>query len=185
MTAKLTAEMKRVVSEQRLAYVATVCPDGTLVNQSFDERKIVVLRPDASDKKAKQNESDDHFRLADNSLGRPLGLPCRSSVGCLDRVVVNLLLMHGCGRSVGPLCNFDCEHKNRRQPFRLGGSFDDFVGLRETWARRENHSERSACMTSTRAARAAGSIEATTAAPNSTAAETITGIAPGIFKSPK
>jgi hypothetical protein len=33
---------------------------------------------------------------------------------------VNLLLMHGCGRSVGPLCNFDCEHKNRRQPFRLG-----------------------------------------------------------------
>jgi hypothetical protein len=24
------------------------------------------------------------------------------------------------GRSVGPLCNFDCEHKNRRQPFRPG-----------------------------------------------------------------
>jgi hypothetical protein len=40
--------------------------------------------------------------------------------GCLDCVVVNLLLMHGCGRSIGPLCNFDCEHKNRRQPFRLG-----------------------------------------------------------------
>jgi hypothetical protein len=37
----------------------------TLVNQSFDERKIVVLRSDASDKTAKQNESDDHFRLAD------------------------------------------------------------------------------------------------------------------------
>src|SRR6267143_5605318 len=36
----------------------------TLVNQSFDERKIVVLRSDASDKTAKQNESDDHFRLA-------------------------------------------------------------------------------------------------------------------------
>jgi hypothetical protein len=52
-------------------------------------------------------------------------------------------------------------------------------------APRENHSERSACMTSTRAARAAGSIEATTAAPNSTNAETITGNAPGIFKSPK
>jgi hypothetical protein len=48
-----------------------------------------------------------------------------------------------------------------------------------------NHSERSACMTSTRAARAAGSIEATTAAPKSTNAETITGNAPGIFKSPK
>jgi len=58
--------------------------------------------------------------LADNSLGRPLGLPCRSSVGCLDCVVVHLLLMHGCGGSVGPLCNYDCEHKNRRQPFRLG-----------------------------------------------------------------
>ena len=27
--AKLTADMKRVVTEQRLAYVATVCPDGT------------------------------------------------------------------------------------------------------------------------------------------------------------
>ncbi len=49
----------------------------------------------------------------------------------------------------------------------------------------KNHSERSACITSTRAARAAGSIEAATAAPNSTNAETITGNAPGIFKSPK
>jgi hypothetical protein len=38
----------------------------TIVNQSFDERKIVVLRSDASDKTAKQNESDDHFRLADH-----------------------------------------------------------------------------------------------------------------------
>ena len=39
----------------------------TLVNQSFDERKIVVFRSDASDKTAKQNESDDHFRLADRT----------------------------------------------------------------------------------------------------------------------
>jgi hypothetical protein len=37
------------------------------VNQSFDERKIVVLRSDPSDKTAKQNESDDHFRLGDHS----------------------------------------------------------------------------------------------------------------------
>lgn len=29
MSTKLTADMKRVVNEQRLAYVATVCPDGT------------------------------------------------------------------------------------------------------------------------------------------------------------
>jgi len=29
MAAKLTADMKQVVAEQRLAYVATVCPDGT------------------------------------------------------------------------------------------------------------------------------------------------------------
>jgi uncharacterized protein len=29
MAAKLTADMKRVVTEQRLAFVATVCPDGT------------------------------------------------------------------------------------------------------------------------------------------------------------
>src|ERR1700686_3758214 len=35
-----------------------------------------------------------YFRVADNSLGKPLGLPCRSSVGCLA-----LLLMYGCSRS--------------------------------------------------------------------------------------
>jgi uncharacterized protein len=29
MTVNLTADMKRVVMEQRLAFVATVCPDGT------------------------------------------------------------------------------------------------------------------------------------------------------------
>jgi predicted pyridoxine 5'-phosphate oxidase superfamily flavin-nucleotide-binding protein len=29
MPAKLTTDMKRVVTERRLAYVATVCPDGT------------------------------------------------------------------------------------------------------------------------------------------------------------
>jgi uncharacterized protein len=29
MGAKLTADMKRVVADQRLAFVATVCPDGT------------------------------------------------------------------------------------------------------------------------------------------------------------
>ena len=29
MVAKLTVDMKRVVMEQRLAFVATVCPDGT------------------------------------------------------------------------------------------------------------------------------------------------------------
>jgi uncharacterized protein len=29
MAGKLTADMKRVVAEQRLVYVATVCPDGT------------------------------------------------------------------------------------------------------------------------------------------------------------
>ena len=45
----------------------------TLVNQSFDERKIVVMRSDASDKTAKQNESDDHFRLSDSGLRRANG----------------------------------------------------------------------------------------------------------------
>jgi uncharacterized protein len=29
MAVKLTGDMKRVVMEQRLAFVATVCPDGT------------------------------------------------------------------------------------------------------------------------------------------------------------
>src|SRR5258708_6460568 len=61
-----------------------------------------------------------NFWVADNSLCRPLGLPCRSSVGYLGCVVVHLLLMHGCGGSVGPLCNCNCEHKNRRQPLHLG-----------------------------------------------------------------
>ena len=40
---------------------------GQLFPVRMDERKIVVLRSDASDKTAKQNESDDHFRLADHS----------------------------------------------------------------------------------------------------------------------
>ena len=47
------------------------------------------------------------------------------------------------------------------------------------------HSERSACITSTRAARAAGSHDATTAAVNSTNAERTTGRTPGIFTSGK
>src|SRR6266849_4268844 len=47
------------------------------------------------------------------------------------------------------------------------------------------HSERSACITSTRAARAAGSDEATTAAVSSTNAERTTGKGPGIFTSKK
>jgi hypothetical protein len=61
----------------------------------------------------------------------------------------------------------------------------NFVVLWKNHGAGKNHSERRACITSTRAARAAGSIEATTAAPNSTNAETIAGHAPGIFRSPK
>ena len=41
-------------------------PQSLFRSSFFDERKIVVLRSDASDKTAKQNESDDHFRLTDN-----------------------------------------------------------------------------------------------------------------------
>jgi hypothetical protein len=47
------------------------------------------------------------------------------------------------------------------------------------------HSERRACMTSMRAARAAGTHDATTAAASSTIAERTTGKAPGIFTSGK
>ncbi len=47
------------------------------------------------------------------------------------------------------------------------------------------HSERSACITSMCAARAAGTIDATTAAVSSTSAERTTGKAPGIFTSKK
>ena len=36
------------------------------IGKSARPIQIVVLRSDASDKTAKQNESDDHFRLADN-----------------------------------------------------------------------------------------------------------------------
>src|SRR5215469_18832187 len=48
-----------------------------------------------------------------------------------------------------------------------------------------DYSERRAWITSMRAARDAGSIEATTAAASSTKADTMTGNAPGIFRSPK
>ena len=91
-------------------------PNATLgANSGFDQRSMIAL---ASSRILELGARCG--RVADNSLGRPLGLPCRSSVGCLDCVVVHLLLRHGCSRSVGPLCNFDCEHQNRRQPFRLG-----------------------------------------------------------------
>jgi hypothetical protein len=56
------------------------------------------------------------------SLGRPLGLPCRSSVGCLDRVVVNLLLMHG---AAVPSDHFATSTANTRiggSPFAWDGS---------------------------------------------------------------
>jgi hypothetical protein len=59
-----------------------------------------------------------------------------------------------------------------------------FSSLDFAWPR-AFHSERSACITSTRAARAAGSHDATTAAVSSTSAERTTGKAPGIFTSRK
>src|SRR5487761_642574 len=55
----------------------------------------------------------------------------------------------------------------------------DFVGLREP-GRRESYSERSAWITSTRAARAAGHIEATMAAASTTSEEPTTGKTSGI-----
>ena len=54
------------------------------------------------------------------SLGGPLGLPCRSSVGCLDRVVVNLLLMHGAAVPSDHFATSTANTRNRRQPFRPG-----------------------------------------------------------------
>src|ERR1700689_3791072 len=48
---------------------------------------------------------------------------------------------------------------------------------------RKTHSDRSASITSTRAARAAGSIDAATAAAINTSAAATTGSAPGIFTS--
>jgi predicted pyridoxine 5'-phosphate oxidase superfamily flavin-nucleotide-binding protein len=50
MGAKLTADMKRVVVEQRLAFVATVCPDGT---------------PNLSPKRTISVWDDDHLVFAD------------------------------------------------------------------------------------------------------------------------
>jgi hypothetical protein len=47
----------------------------------------------------------------------------------LDCVVVDLLLMDRCGRSIGPLCTFNCEHKNRPQPLRLGRFLRRFCRL--------------------------------------------------------
>src|SRR5216683_45834 len=92
--------------------------------------KCVTAAPWKSPLMAWSTVCDDYFRVADNSLGRPLGLPSRNSVGCLDCVAVHLLLMHGCGRSVGPICNHDQEHKNRWQPLHLGLSLrrDEPIG---------------------------------------------------------
>jgi len=50
MAVKLTADMKRVVMEQRLAFVATVCPDGT---------------PNLSPKGTISVWNDDHLVFAD------------------------------------------------------------------------------------------------------------------------
>ncbi len=72
-----------------------------------------------------------------------------------------------------------CEERLVGSLRRAGTSFPVCAWLRSFG----DHSERSACITSTRAARAAGSIDATTAAISSTNAETTTGNAPGIFKS--
>src|SRR6267143_6669546 len=74
-----------------------------------------------------------------------------------------------------------------QRPRRLTLVDDDFVprhGLLPTHAI-NGHSARRAWMTLTRAARAAGSQDATTAAVSSTNAERITGKAPGIFTSRK
>ena len=79
--------------------------------------------------------------------------------------------------------------------YRRGRSTKD--ALRKIWKEIQGGSEwaggspcafqsaRRACMTSMRAARAAGSQDATTAAASSTNAERITGKAPGIFTSKK
>src|SRR5260370_16052498 len=73
--------------------------------------------------------------------------------------------------------------KRRPAPFEMtwwaGGGH--MPGFDREWRRRNGHSERRAWMTSMRAARAAGSHEATTAAASRTHAERSTGKAPGIF----
>jgi predicted pyridoxine 5'-phosphate oxidase superfamily flavin-nucleotide-binding protein len=67
MGAKLTADMKRVVVEQRLAFVATVCPDGT---------------PNLSPKGTISVWDDDHLVFADiRSPGTITMRLCGSRVG--------------------------------------------------------------------------------------------------------
>src|ERR1700733_9006233 len=64
---------------------------------------------------------------------------------------------------------------------------EHFLKQREIWSRlgRYTHSERKACITSTRAARTAGNTEASMAATSSTNAAPITGPTSGIRISPK
>jgi hypothetical protein len=73
----------------------------------------------------RNEEPTRYFRMADTSLGRPLGLPSRSSVGGFDCVLVNLLLMHGCGRSVGPLAAMTANTRIGGSPFASDGRFGD------------------------------------------------------------
>jgi hypothetical protein len=78
----------------------------TLVNQSFDERKIVVLRSEASDKTAKQNESDDHFRLADDpprgALALDSGQPAISDHEKSGSICGQLVILRGRATSAIP-----------------------------------------------------------------------------------
>src|SRR5712672_4661336 len=72
-----------------------------------------------------------------------------------------------------------CKTESSQKPVLFGDSSFGVAGNRPF----DGHSERNACITSTRAARAAGSTDAIIATVISTNAETNTGNAPGILTS--
>jgi len=124
------------------------------------------------------------FCLANDGLSgesRPTGYPCESlsATLALECPTDETHSRHAASTSTGPTGDLIELIALAQSP-----TEGRFIGL-ERDQRREDYSERSAWITSTRAARAAGSIDATTATVSNTNAEAATGKAPGIFTSPK
>jgi predicted pyridoxine 5'-phosphate oxidase superfamily flavin-nucleotide-binding protein len=96
----LTDEMKRVVREQRLGYVATVCPDGT---------------PNLSPKGTTDVWDDDHLVFADIRSPRTVANLRHNSA-----VEVNV---------VDPILRKGYRFKGRAEVLTEGPSFDEIVGF--------------------------------------------------------
>lgn len=104
----LTSDMRRMVREQRLAYVATVCPDGT---------------PSLSPKGTTTVWDDDHLVFADSRSPRTV-----KNLRANPAVEVNV---------VDPLSRKGYRFKGTAQVFTEGPRFEEFVAFYEAQGTRE------------------------------------------------